>query len=117
MGPDFPPTAQRSRVRVLSQREAVPELPLDSPPTSSPSMSSPETSPNSPSDYQMRLLAVLDGIARVLGARMILLLAVLGGIALAYLATVTATQMTIAVVVTYNLTIVCPLIWLTAMRN
>jgi hypothetical protein len=115
-GPDFPPTDQRSRVRILSQR-TIPEAGQEPQPATSFHPSSDQSSQSLPSDYQTRILAALDAIARVLGARVILLLAVLGGFALAYLAMATPTNLTIAVVAIYNLTVIGPLIWLTAMRN
>jgi len=126
MGPDYQPTVTRSKVRVIAQRAvapAVPPLPLFPsheellPPTSSGQITSESDSEKSQSGYLQSMLAAIDVLARVLSARMILLLSVGGALGMAYLAMENPSTMTIAIQGVYDLTIVGPLVWLTATRN
>jgi len=126
MALDSPHTAMPSSLRVLSERSVPSPTP---PPLSFPSLAddhqtdqqprsttSGPTSTPLPQVYPQAMLAAFDVIAKVLAARLILLLSVFGAFALAYLATTNPSNLTLAMAGIYNLTVVAPLIWLTAMR-
>ena len=126
MGPDYQPTVTRSKVRVIAQRAvapAAPPLPLfpsheELPPlTSSGQITSESDSGKSQNGYLQSMLAAIDVLARVLSARIILLLSVGGALGMAYLAMENPSTTTIAIQAVYDLTIVGPLVWLTATRN
>lgn len=122
---DFPTTERRSTVRVIAQR-GIPEQPMpysQLAPGALASVSSPPipnsdpTSSPSQTVYQTQMLATFDVIAKILSTRIILLLSVLGGFVMAYLAMANPINLTLATAAIYNLTVIGPLIWLTATRS
>ena len=116
-------TGTHSRLRVLAEREAM----MPPPQLSFPSLAddhqsgrtptpSEATLTQSPRVYPEAVLATFDVISRVLAARVILLLSVSGSFVLAWMAMQNPTNLAIIIAAVYNVTIVAPLVWLTAMR-
>jgi hypothetical protein len=75
------------------------------------------TSRPSATDFQRQMLVALHTISLILAARFILLLAVCGACLLAYLAVSSPDLMKTIALGVYNLTVLGPLVWLTATRN
>lgn len=63
------------------------------------------------------ILTAMAGLGAVLAVRLMLLLAAIGAFALAYMAMAAPTWMALAVLGTYAVTIVGPLVWLSTVRT
>lgn len=111
MALDFPTTGRQSRVRMIPEEEQQPEN------LSELIQPREANSPPSATVYPTQVLATFSTIAKVLGARAILMVATLGAFTLAWAAMESPSMMTLATTAIYDAFIVVPLVVLTAMRN
>lgn len=115
-------TRGRSRMQLVGERQS-PDGPPPTPPTlTQAAMTQRTTQPdvNLPKEYVARsawkqsVLGTLNVAFLVLAVRLILLLAVLGAVALTWLALAAPDPLRMAAVGLYTVTVVIPLIWLSA---
>jgi hypothetical protein len=101
--------------RTTADRPVLTELPLPPLPTNSPTeipITEGISSKPSSRDFLEQMTAMLMAIAAVVAARILLLLALVGSFALAYQAMTQSTLTNLIVTVTFNVTVVLPLVWL-----
>lgn len=110
MALEFPTTAKSSRVRMVEELTNLAEE-SEATQTRDPSLVP------SGNVFPTAVLATFSTLAKVLGARAILMVATLGAFALAWAAMASPSQMTLATTAIYDGLIVVPLVVLTAMRN
>ena len=101
-------SATSSKVTLLAERS------LDS--ASAPATSSPTSQPSRPA-YLEQMMAVMTTISMMLAARMILFLATVGAFTLTYLAINQGTTTALIAAGTYDVLVVCPMVWLYLQRG
>jgi hypothetical protein len=110
---------------LVAEREVPdpPSLPLPTPsPTPTPTQTT-QSRPNLQQEYIARLawkqgvLGALNLATAILAIRLILLLAVCGAVALAWVALASADPMRLAALGVYTLSVVGPLVWLAARHH
>lgn len=90
---------------------------MDADPTTSERTTMAPASPTSGPAFLGQMLAVMTTIAMMLSARMILFLSVAGSFALTYLAINQGTTTALIASGTYDVLVVCPLVWLYLQRG
>ena len=101
------PDSPRPRVRLIGQRPSH-SSPEAAPPELSPRTVAPSSPPSNPA-FLIEMIAVLQAIAMLLAARLLLLLAVLGAFSLALLAHWSPHPMSLWLNIAYDVLVVIPL--------
>ncbi len=114
--------AASKRVTLLAERPLVSDPATSSPiatdegPKTS-AMETGQTSPTSRPAFLEQMTAVMTTIAMMLAARMILFLATVGAFVLTYLAINQGTTTALIAAGTYDVLVVCPMVWLYLQRG
>jgi hypothetical protein len=89
---------------------------MDDGPKTSATTTAPTSQPSRPA-FLEQMLAVMTTIATMLAARMILTLATIGAFTLTYLAINQGTTTALIAAGTYDVLVVCPMVWLYLQRG
>ena len=89
---------------------------MDDDPKTSTTVTAPTSQPSRPA-YLEQMMAVMTTISMMLAARMILFLATVGAFTLTYLAINQGTTTALIAAGTYDVLVVCPMVWLYLQRG